>query len=193
VVNQSELFMGMLNELAKMTNTQVGPMMLALYDKALSQYGYDKLISCIEKIVTERSHRDPLPSIKDFKKLLGDDPRNDEDNVEEITERLWCAITPKFGHSGNQKEVRAYVGEIGWHVITMNSGWVAFCESTDNVKDKTFWMAAMRKQVAHAFREAQNGRLGTPPDTPRSLLGGGVVSSNEQLQTNNKIIQGLIR
>lgn len=180
-------FVEVLTELAKETGTTIGMFGLDQYEEAIAPHGQTKAIHALRVWYRTRKQNERLPSISELLKMMGCSERDDKDEIQETANRLWEAIG-KFGYSARQQDVRAFVGEIGWHVATKNfNGWPQFCSATDTLDESgtSFFRKEIHEKVSHAYRDAANGRLGAAPQLPSGFgRASELPSGNEKPQTN---------
>lgn len=137
---------------------------LALYDRALRRFGYERATEAVEAAIIERRGNERMPSIGDL--VARCSPQIQErDTAVEAAGRIVAAV-PKFGRYAHDADVRDWVGPVAWHVIEQNGGWKNFCGTYGNVTDPrevANWKAQLRDQAVAAVRREKAGLLNTAP------------------------------
>lgn len=145
--------------LAKVCEYQLNADLIALYDRALSRFGYDRAIAAVEEAVIERRGNERMPSIGDL--VARCSPQIlDSDSAVEVAGRILSAIT-KFGWS-NGADAPSWIGEVGWAVVERNGGWKNLCETVKE-KDIPTWRAQLRDQAGAVLRRHKAGVLHQSP------------------------------
>ena len=152
-------FLNRLGMLAKVTEFHLTKEWVALYDRALSKFGYDKAAAAVEAAIMERRGNERMPSIGDLVQRCAPQVL-DADTAVEVAGRIWGAIS-KFGWS-DPLGARDWIGEVGWHIIETNGGWQSIC-ATAQAKDVGTWRAQLRDHAAAAIRRHKAGVLGVAP------------------------------
>ena len=152
-------FLNRLGMLAKVTEFHLTKEWVALYDRALSKFGYDKAAAAVEAAIMERRGNERFPSIADLVQRCAPQVL-DADTAVEVAARIWGAIG-KFGWA-NFSDARNWIGEVGWHIVSINGGWQRICE-TAQAKDVGVWKAQLRDHAAAALRRHKAGVLGQAP------------------------------
>jgi hypothetical protein len=152
-------FLDKLGLLAKVCEYQLSPDLVALYDRALRKFGYDRAIAAIEEAIIERRGNDRMPSIGDLAGRCAPEIL-ERDTAVEVSARIWAAIG-KFGWN-NSTDARDWIGEVGWYVVETNGGWSRLC-GTAQEKDVGTWKAQLRDHAAAALRRHKAGVLGNAP------------------------------
>ncbi len=152
-------FLARLRILAKVCDYQLPMELLALYDRALSRFGYDRATTAIEEAIIQRRGNDRMPSIGDLVDRCS--PQILEtDSAVDVAARIWGAIS-KFGWA-NATLAHDWIGEVGWHIVSINGGWQRICETAQS-KDVGVWKAQLRDHAAAALRRHKAGVLGAAP------------------------------
>ncbi len=152
-------FVSRLAILAEFCGFNLSKEMVALYERALSRFGYEKATAAVEAAILERRGQDRMPSIGDLVNRCAP-AILDGDSAVEVSTRILSAIR-KFGHP-NGADARDWVGEVGWHVVGLHGGWAAICQKV-NEKDLPVWAAQLRDQAAATLRRHKAGVLAAPP------------------------------
>jgi hypothetical protein len=152
-------FLDKLGLLAKVCEYQLSPDLVALYDRALRKFGYDRAITAIEEAIIERRGNDRMPSIGDLAGRCSPQIL-DGDTAVEVAGRIWTAIS-EFGQYRGA-DAANWIGEVGWYVITHSGGWEKICQ-TAQIKDVGTWKAQLRDHAAAALRRHKAGVLGNAP------------------------------
>ena len=157
-------FLSRLGMLAKACDFALTQDWVALYDRALRKFGYDRAVTAIEEAIIERRGNDRMPSIGDLVHRCAPQVQ-ERDTASEAAARIVAAV-PKFGRYANPADVRDWVGSVAWYVIERLGGWATFCGSyglcTDS-RELTNWKAQLRDHAAAAVRRHKAGLLGVAP------------------------------
>lgn len=118
-------FMNYLNALAGMTvNFTLQKEVAALFDEVGQKFGYARANIAIKQIISEKTSRDPFPSVGD---LIAKIEFNHLD-PEEMSVKIFGAVS-KFG-SYRGADARIYLGETAWKIIILEGGWEQICQMT---------------------------------------------------------------
>lgn len=150
-----ERWMGALSALASLCEFELTSDVIAVYDMALSEHGYDNLAKATQHLMIERESHHKFPSIKDFHRTLnfaGGSPENEASRIaghiiELISKkgRTWAMRdhTGTFGgHESFAEAVEAELGAVGYEVVKRMGGWMALCEST-----QARYISVLQKQL----------------------------------------------
>lgn len=152
-------FLDRLGLLAKVCDYHPTPELIALYDRALRKFGYDRAITAIEEAVIERRGNERMPSIGDLVARCAPQVL-DVDKAIDVAGRIWTAIS-RFGQY-SAADALSWIGPIGAYVVEHNGGWQRICE-TAQTKDIGIWRAQLRDHAAAAIRLHKAGVLGSAP------------------------------
>lgn len=152
-------FLNRLGMLAKSCDFQITPDWIALYDRALRRFGYDRAIAAIEDAIIERRGNERFPSIGDLVQRCAPEVL-DTDTAVEVAGRVWTAIA-RFGRY-RAADAASWIGPVGWYVVEHSGGWGKICE-TAQAKDVGTWRAQLRDHAAAAIRRHKAGVLGDAP------------------------------
>lgn len=154
-MDQAELkFHKLLAALATQTNHPLDEITIELYDRHLSQFGYEKVSNALEAIIIGRKSRDPFPSIKEIASRFV--PELNENEMANMTaNRVWQAVA-RFG-AYQWKEARAWLGEIDSRVAD-TMGWEYLCKL--ETEQGPFALAQLRDlaKAVHAVAETEPNR-----------------------------------
>lgn len=187
-------FLNRLGMLAKACEFHMTPDWIALYDRALRKFGYERAITAIEDAIMERRGNERMPSIGD---LVGRcSPQIlDSDSAIEVAGRIWTAIA-EFGQYRGA-DAASWVGPVAWYVIEHNGGWAKICQ-TAQAKDIGIWKAQLRDHAAAALRRHKAGVLGAAPSFGEvanvqkiSALVGQVLNKSEDYHVASGTNRGL--
>ena len=157
-------FLNRLGMLAKSCEFHLTAEWVALYDRALQRFGYDRATAAVEDAIIERRGNERMPSIGDLVQRCAPQVL-DGDTAVEVSGRIIAAV-PKFGRYANDADVRDWVGPVAWYVIQNNGGWKQVCGTFGLVTDArevASWRAQFRDQAAAAIRRHKAGVLGSAP------------------------------
>jgi hypothetical protein len=152
-------FLNRLGMLAKATEFHLTHDWVALYDRALSRFGYDRATGAVEAAILERRGNERMPSIGDLVHRCAPQVL-DADTAVEVAGRIWTAIS-QFGQYRGA-DAANWIGEVGWYVVTTSGGWEKICQ-TAQAKDVGVWRAQLRDHAAAALRRHKAGVLGSAP------------------------------
>lgn len=83
----------------------------------------------------------------------------------------WTQWVPKDRYVGGswEADAKAYLGELGFHVVKAWGGWGSIHESYFSAGEETVWRAQLRDFVQTQVRLAKAGRLDYLPEIPKPL------------------------
>jgi hypothetical protein len=150
-MNAQAGFFTRLTALASMANFVLTEEVIELYDRMLSPGGYDSLCLALDKIILERSSRDPFPSIKEISEKL-DIKISDADQAVFQANRILSSVS-RFGWN-NSTLARNHLGENAWKVVHLMGGWEKLCQSItlENI-------GMFRAQMRDLYKAAQSAQI----------------------------------
>lgn len=118
-LDPEQTFLTLLTHLARVTKTELTEEDVALYDLELEPMGYSQVVTALKKIITERSARDPFPSVLDIRAVLK--PEADPESEAQITAgKILQALVTIGPHQAER--FKAFVGPLGWQVVLLSGG-----------------------------------------------------------------------
>jgi len=139
---------------------------LVLYVEDLADLDYPAVARAIGELRRDpRTTRFPLPALIRDRIQPADTSENE---ARDSAARIVAAVA-RYGWS-NPMRAKEYVGELGWHVVERQGGWLNVCQmlTHDNVG---FLQAQWREAAISAQRLARMGRLDQAPKLPSSRGG----------------------
>jgi hypothetical protein len=121
----------------------------------------------------------PLPA--EIRTVVQPQPEieTDEQLAVEASSRILQAMS-KCGWN-NPEGARAFIGEVGWHVVQREGGWANLCERTHN-DDLPILKAQWRESAKAILGMAKRGTLDKPPGFPEpTKIGNGGLTSIKSL------------
>lgn len=150
--------------LAEMCGKSLSEDLVAMYEKSLSQLGYEKLSYVIEQIILERGDRDPFPSIRTIREKVVPTPSAESEAID-AANRISEAMA-KYGY-GRREEAKQFIGELGWLIVQRQGGWENLCENTLTTQMPTL-RAQWRELGKTLWQKAKDGTLHEAPALPES-------------------------
>lgn len=128
-----------------------------------------------------KQNRHPLPAdVRSFVK-----PETDKDAASrEAASRVSTAVS-KFGYT-NPEEARAFVGELGWHIVERHGGWSYLCQNLGVTIDLTTFHAQARDLAKATLIRGHDGITNAPALPTADDRLSQMLSGNNM----NKIIAG---
>lgn len=171
-----QAFLTRMTALAQMVpNFSLTRELLLIYENQLKDVGYEKLVHSLDKIIGERSSRDPFPSVKEIRETV--EPRLNIDSeaaiianqIVEAIARCGPYTTPLFD-------------PIAKRIVQMEGGWQNVCEMITNSNLATY--KAQWRNLAKALLEEKSvqGSAGPTITDQRRQNSGGLVSFSSLLE-----------
>lgn len=137
---------------------------IGLYDQHLGPLGYDRVCQALDRIILERSSRDPFPSIKEIRMII--DPELDPDQEAVVIASRIAGAIARIGPY--QVELaRQVIGDVGWRIVQCEGGWENVCQTLTYENQST--LKAQWRNLAKTFmaRSQENySALPEPKKTP---------------------------
>jgi len=149
-----------------MCRATLTPEIVGLYDKNLSDLGYEKLNDALDEILVSRNSRDPFPSIREIRDKF-EPTLTVEQGAQDLITRAIEAVS-MYGYN-NPEDAKIYLGEIAWRSLPGESGWKEFCMAGD-VESGGLPIATARAQLRDRLqmnlkRNFPSGKLSLPAPT----------------------------
>jgi len=154
--------------LAQICNQQLSEPTIEMYEQILGSYGWEQVNRTLTKIFEERKARDPFPSPRDIKDLMGVREVCDESKARESAARIRSAVS-KFG-SPNGDRAEEYIGSIGWEVVRMQGGWSQVCDGLTHNNSPTYQAQWRALALALIEKSRRPGGLSLPPNFDSQTL-----------------------
>lgn len=124
-MEQNELkFHRLLASLAHQCNFALDEITIEIYDKHLSQFGYENLNKAIEAIIIYRKSKDAFPSVREIQSRFKPElTQNDSSNT--IANKVWLAVS-KFG-AYRWKDAKEWLGHPA-NKVAEQMGWDYLCK-----------------------------------------------------------------
>lgn len=149
---------------------------IELYDQHLEPLGYERVCRALDRIIVERSSRDPFPSIKEIRMII--DPELDPDQEAMVIASKIVGAVARIGPY--QSELAQHViGEVGWRIVQCEGGWENICQTLTYDNQST--LKAQWRNLAKTFmnRSAQD-YLALPSSKTQGLTSFGNIFQIEQ-------------
>ena len=141
---------------------------IELYDQHLGPLGYDRVCTALDRIIVERSSRDPFPSIKEIRMIV--DPELDPDQEAMV---IASRITGAVARIGPYQSAlaRNMIGEVGWRIVQSEGGWENICQTLTYENQGT--LKAQWRNLAKTFIDRGEGlsvpRIEAPSKSTKGL------------------------
>lgn len=146
-MSQQKFFYAKLTGLAAMIpNFTLIEEVIELYDQHLGPLGYDRVCKALDRIIVERSSRDPFPSIKEIRTII--DPELDPDQEAMVIASKIAGAVARIGPY-NSELARSMIGEAGWQVVQCEGGWENICQTLTYENQST--LKAQWRNLAKTF------------------------------------------
>lgn len=169
-MNWEEEFHKFLGILARQTKYELDEAEIALFDKALAPYGYQKCVYGIQKVLFNRRTRDGFPSIADLRQAVNPTLAGPSAG-QVIADKIWGCIG-KYGYTWPRqdgidfkKELLSEFGPAGALAIKNLGGWGNLCESSNRTDHGT--MKAQIRNSVQAVIEMREAGF----ETPEKMIG----------------------
>jgi hypothetical protein len=124
----------------------LSPTVVEIYSSNLAPLGYEKVCMALDRIIVERSSRDPFPSVKEIRLRVAPETAV-EDDANFIVNRVIRSIA-RIGPYETAK-ARVAIGEIGWAIVQDQGGWEQTCAMLTN--DNMGTLKAQWRDLAKAY------------------------------------------
>jgi hypothetical protein len=146
-------FHHLLNVFAHNSKTPLSQMLIAIYDKAMEPYGYERAVAAMNILIMEcRSWQMPTPH-QIVEKINNKPSRISEAN--EVAGRIMQAISD-YGYTRGS-EAHDFIGDLGWQVVRRFGGWTSLCCDMGLTLDPSSSRAQMR-DIALALMDINDHR-----------------------------------
>lgn len=144
-------------------NFVLTPQMIAMYERLLAPFGWPAVCMALERVMLERSSRDPFPSMKEIAGIIK--PQADPEAESVHIAGLILECVRKDGWT-NMDRARARMGEMGWRVVGGASGYRQLCESLTE-RNETTYRAQFREAARSAFKRGPAALPALPEASPK--------------------------
>jgi hypothetical protein len=166
-MNDQQKFYTKLTGLAGMVQGfTLSPEVIGLYDQHLEGLGYDRVCDALDRIIMERSSRDPFPSIKEIRTII--DPELDPDQEAMVIASRIAGAVSRIGpyQSGLARQI---IGEVGWKIVQCEGGWENVCQ-TLSYENQGMMKAQWRNLAKTFIARGGESPMGLPAPEKKSEL-----------------------
>lgn len=148
-------------EIAMLTNKQLTQPMVEVLLENVSDLPQAEVLCVLSKWL-ESEKQFPMPA--DVRQKIA--PKIDgSDEVQEAVNRVIAAVS-KFGYT-NSENAKAFIGSLGWQIVTGTGGWKNLCENLTN-ENLQIHRAQLRDYGVTVYKRAMRGEIGEAPTLPKS-------------------------
>lgn len=158
--NSAEIqFHKLLHVLASQSNYQLNEMTIALYDEALSEFGYENVLAGLKKIFLNRKGGDRFPSVADIRNAMGVDISPRTFAVDCANLIFWAFSTYRLNYCEREdfaEQFQAKVGQMPWNVIERMGGYRSLYNEWNEGSDRAVLRAQVRDAAMATFELGEN-------------------------------------
>lgn len=187
-------FFELLKMLAKLTKFEVDSKIVAFYDKLLAPLGYERVNEALETLCMEAMAGGKFPSVAQIKTLVTGElsatqAAKKDDSDARLAASAIIAACSRYGLVNGtdegaydkMRQIRDFVGELGWIVISHRSGWNHLCGSitNDNMATVEAQMRELAKGISERLRkghEIPGGDVSLRIGPPKALGSDSAIS-----------------
>lgn len=168
---EEKRFHQMLQVLASACDHRLDEITIALYDRALSPYGYDLVNRGLREIFESRRGGDRFPSVADIKEKMGVEIPARALAVDCANVIFWAFTHWRMDFCARdtfESDFRSKIGDLPWEVLARMGGYRAMYSEWNESADPAILRAQIR-DAAQAFIDieragrAQNQLMGSKP------------------------------
>ncbi len=146
---------------------------LTIYRKEMQRLGWPRVAKALEEIYCGLGggRRFDMPSINDLKERCGETPVGDKAIATDVAGRILGAVV-RYGDQFTRADeevvyrAQAYVGELGWAVVTRVFGSWPACTDTYTRDNHAHLHAQLRDAALGAIEMARKGAITMAPSLP---------------------------
>lgn len=157
----------LLEELARTTKTELGPMMFRIYMREFERIGWELAANALEACFLDLRR---FPTANEILEKAGMKKPEEKDEATALATMMWNRIS-KGAHKAAVDETRTILGEFGWYVLDKLGGLQKLCETCSEDEKATF--IAQTRDAIRGFRPVFNQQIALQGCDVAKLIGGG--------------------
>jgi hypothetical protein len=137
-MNAEKRILELLAIISEQCGQQVSQNRLAFVYDALKGYPAQKVVDALQRIALRAK---TFPTAGDILNEMGIRQLSPKENAVHAASLISGCIR-RYGYTGTNEEVRAYIGPLAWQIVQTLGGWQAVCDGVDNDNEsflKTQW------------------------------------------------------